>query len=249
MTLSTVNEAERELAELIADQLQLKELRAQYKVQLEAAEHLQSSERTTETLDALQRAKSLLNTVQISLQEQKHEIAKARAYVAELQEEGRNRLILDEVRADAGALALMQAEHSHRLRKLQEDVWQEIMSLDALRAEWRSKQAESWRRIGSLGVNEQEAVSLLENVGIDLSSLRLAAPTLRSLLPYQTPYTLPITKKQEMQPFAKELLRLAQMPEIARELARLQLERDEAVVRRQQRLEANSRFISATDDE
>lgn len=248
MNPSNLQDAERELTELTADQARLQELNTQYELQLTSAEQAWRSERSTETLDALQRAKSLLITVQTSLQEQRHEIAKAQAYVAELYEQKRKQEILAEIAAGGEELATLQVAHTERLRKLQDDVWQEILSLDSLRAEWKAKQTASWQQIRSLDTDQQAAIRFVEQSGIDLLPLRMAAPAVGSLLPHQTSYTMPTPENQELQAFANELSRLTLIPEATRANVRHQSEDREAVVRRQQSSEANARLLGLDGD-
>ena len=248
MNPSNLQEAKRELAELTSDQTRLIELNTQYELQLRSAEQAWRSERSTDCLDALQRAKSLLITVQTSLQEQRHEIAKAQAYVAELYDQKRKQEILEEIAAGAEELAALQVGHTERLRKLQDDVWQEILSLDSLRAEWKDKQTANWQRIRSLDTDQQAAVRLVERSGIDLLPLRMAAPAVGSLLPHQTSYTMPTPENQEMQVFANELSRLTLIPEATRANVRRQSEDREAAVRRQQSSETNARLLGLDGD-
>lgn len=209
--------AEAELAELLKDQQQLSDLHGKYVAEYDAAEKAWKQDRKPAQLDKMQQAKAYRDTVTQSLQEQAHEVAKARSHVAQLREQLRRQGVLSALAEDITQLSALQAQHSEGVLDLQAYVRHEVLRLLGLRDEWRQKHVQAWERVASLSTDRTEAFTLMEGEKLDLKALQLAAPTVgASLAPYQKAYSFPQHPDADVQKSAGWIVQAIMQPEFDR---------------------------------
>lgn len=221
-------DAERELSELRDDQRQLDALREKYAAELSGAEQAWKAKRDPAKLDAMQRAKSLLETVTASLRDQAHEVAKAEALVAHHRERVRRREVLSALAEDAQALSHLQSAHSEGVLALQATVWAEALRLLGVRDDWRQRHDEAWAKVRSLSPDVSVGLSAVEEAGIDLAALRMAAPAVGTLAPHQQSYRFPEHADPDVRKAAEPLMHVLMRPELARHQARAEAQAAQA---------------------
>lgn len=171
--MAEIGQVERELEGLKQDEEQLISLREKYEQDFTEAESKWRAGREQPQLDAMVRAKGLLDTVKTALRDQVVEIAKVEAYMRTLRGELRIEQGISVAAEQASALDKVQQEFGSRLKALQEYVTAEAMALDALRVEWDTLNRDAWSGLSTLQVPQSDLQRRFARRGVDMRPLQL----------------------------------------------------------------------------
>lgn len=195
MSTSEMNQIEQELDGLKKDNTRLIELRSKYEQDFAEADNAWRKSRSQDNLDAMVRAKSLLDTIKSALMDQAIEISKSEAYLNTVREEDRLQSGVATVGATQLArLGTIQSEFGQRISTLQQHVVDEAVALDALRVEWDELHREAWQQLRRLGLSPEQVIKRLGNAELESVPLRLIVPPVDRELRRETEqaYTLPL---------------------------------------------------------
>ena len=235
MSTQEIKQVEQELAGLKQDNERLTELRTKYEEDFTVAESAWRKSRAQKDLDAMVKAKSLLDTIKDAQRDQTAEIAKVGTYLNVLTEAERLDSGVEAVVSNQLVrLTQLQQDFGSRLQALQQHVVDELLALDEMRVEWDSLHRQAWGELFGLGLNAGQVAQRLATRDLDVTPLRLRIVPASGIIDnkFETAYSFPLRMTQQDDPRSKAEVSIGQS--LGLWLHTRQIQRDEQEYRQQQ---------------
>lgn len=242
MSNTEIQQVELELAGLQQDDAKLTELRTKYEADFAAAEAAWRGSRAPKDLDAMVKAKGLLDTVSAAQRDQGFEIAKVSTYLNVIREQHQLDLGITAVADNQLArLTELQSEFGSRMAALEQHMASELLALDEMRVEWDGLHRQAWGELFGLGLTAEQVKQRFANRGLDLTPLKLRVIPSSGQVDrtFEQKYEFPLRKSDENDPRSKAEAMVIQS--VARWIHGRQIAREEEEYRRGQAERASQR--------